>query len=138
MDCSNTARWLYREAAGVELPRTASDQYESLRVAGKLWETPRPDASRPDRLDRFLATRLQPGDLLFWENTYRPVRQPDITHVMIYLGRDASGRLLMAGSQSSQGVSIYRFDPHATKGGYSAWFGLVRRHGRFVAYGRPL
>ncbi|MBV9127082.1 MAG: C40 family peptidase [Verrucomicrobia bacterium] len=138
MDCSNTARWLYQDAAGLELPRTASDQYESLRVAGRLWETPRDDASRPERLDKFLAAHLQPGDLLFWENTYQPVRHPDITHVMIFLGRDAAGRLLMAGSQGARGVNIYPFDPHAMKGGYSAWFGLVHRHGRFVAYGRPL
>ena len=129
---------LLASIAGVELPRTASDQYETLRAAGRLWETPRDDAHRPEKLDRFLAARLQPGDLLFWENTYQPVRSPDITHVMIFLGRDSAGRLLMAGSQRTDGVSIYRFDPHATKGGYSAWFGLVRRHGRFVAYGRVL
>ena len=138
MDCSNTARWLYREAADLELPRTASDQYESLRLANRLWETPRDDTSRPEKLERWLAARLQPGDLLFWENTYKPVRQPDITHVMIFLGRDTTGHWLMAGSQSTQGVSIYKFNPHAVKGGYSAWFGLVRRHGRFVAFGRPL
>jgi cell wall-associated NlpC family hydrolase len=136
MDCSNTSRYLYQTVAGLDIGRTASDQYYFLRVKNRAWDVPTGWDHLP-RLD-FLRKHLEPGDLLFWENTYKPVRHPDITHVMVYLGHDEEGRWQMAGSQASAGVSIYRFDPQAPKGGYSSWFGLVHHAGRFVAYGRPL
>ncbi len=123
MDCSNTARWLYASTLGKSLPRTASGQYETLRAQRRLWS-----ASR--------LRDLKPGDLLFWENTYKPSRQPPITHVMIFLGRDASGRMLMAGSQGSRGVDVYTFDPSKPMGGYN-WFLWFKKKGRFIAYGRP-
>jgi cell wall-associated NlpC family hydrolase len=128
MDCSNTARWIVRETRGIELPRTASSQYEWLKKNKRLWRV-RPNAAA-------LRKRLKPGDLLFWEHTYRPVRKPPVTHVMVYLGTDAQGRMLMAGSQGSRGVDTYTFDPAAKMGSYPffLWF---RRDGRFVAYGRP-
>lgn len=128
MDCSNTARWLLRETRQVSLPRTASDQYEFLRKSRRLWRV-RGNSSA-------LRKRLEPGDLLFWENTYRPVRKPPITHVMVYLGTDNSGQMWMAGSQSSKGPNVYRFNPEARMGGYR-FFWFFRRDGRFVAYGRP-
>lgn len=137
MDCSNTARWLYRNAVGLDLPRTASEQYLALERAGKLRKAPRgwfsKDINR-GRLDRDLRT----GDLLFWENTYRPVRRPDITHVMVFLGTDAQGRWMMAGSERAKGVNVYVFDPDKKKGGYSTFLGLFKHHGRFVAFGNPL
>lgn len=128
MDCSNTARWLHKEVNGIELPRTASDQYEWLRARRKLWK------ARPD--SRSLAKKLEPGDLLFWENTYKPVRKPPITHVMVYLGRDSSGRMMMAGSQGSSGPDVYPFKPEQKMGGYR-FFLFFHKDGRFVAYGRP-
>lgn len=128
MDCSNTSRWLQREVRGVELPRTASDQYEWLRKRRKLWKT--------GTSERKLRKKLEPGDLLFWENTYKPVRKPAITHVMTYLGTDSAGRMRMAGSQSSKGVNVYTFKPDMKMGGYN-WFLWFRREGKFVAYGRP-
>jgi cell wall-associated NlpC family hydrolase len=127
MDCSNTARWLYREVRGIDLPRTASDQYELLRRHGRLWRT---------RDERTLRKRLRPGDLLFWENTYKPPRKPPVTHVMVYLGTDARGRMMMAGSQNSSGPDIYEFHPDKKTGGYRFFF-FFHRDGRFVAYGRP-
>lgn len=137
MDCSNTCRWVYREAAGVTLPRTASDQYVQLDRAGLLWKAPRglfSSSVNVKKLDRNLRT----GDLLFWENTYKPVRHPDITHVMLFLGEDKDGHWFMAGSQASKGVAIYEFDPNKKKGGYKTFFGLFKHEGKFVAYGRPL
>jgi cell wall-associated NlpC family hydrolase len=128
MDCSNTSRWLYQEVKALDLPRTASDQYEWLRQRRRLWK------ARPDPCS--LRKKLQPGDLLFWENTCKPPRRPPITHVMVYLGTDASGRMLMAGSQGSSGPDIYDFDPGKRMGGYR-FFLFFRRDGKFVAYGRP-
>lgn len=128
MDCSNTARWITRNTHNVELPRTASGQYEWLRQRKRLWRT-KPNAAT-------LRKVLKPGDLLFWEHTYRPVRKPPVTHVMVYMGTDASGRMQMAGSQGSRGVGTYTFNPAAKMGSYPffLWF---RREGKFVAYGRP-
>ena len=144
MDCSNTTRYLYQVTAGIQLPRTASDQYYYLHLQDKAWDVPMTSAGFADC--NFLRNNLKPGDLLFWENTYRPERQPPITHVMIFLGSDDRGRWLMAGSQGSRGFynrrhsgpDVYVFDPTHAVGGYTTWLGLVRHHGRFVAYGRPL
>ncbi|CAN5770208.1 hypothetical protein BH09VER1_BH09VER1_45940 [soil metagenome] len=128
MDCSNAVRWFYASALGKALPRTASDQYEMLRAQGRLWTA--------RGLNPFWLQGLKPGDLLFWENTYKPTRRPPITHVMVYLGRDARGRMMMAGSQGSKGVDVYAFDPAKPVGGYN-WFLWFKKKGRFVAYGRP-
>lgn len=137
MDCSNTARWIYKSALGIDLPRTASDQYLAFQRAGKLRKAPRgwfsKDVNRK-KLDHDLRT----GDLLFWENTYRPVRNPDITHVMVFLGTDPQGRWMMAGSEGAKGVNIYTFDPDKKKGGYSTFLGLFKHHGKFVAYARGI
>jgi cell wall-associated NlpC family hydrolase len=128
MDCSNAVRWFYRELWGGELPRTASDQYLHFRREGKFRRA-RPDAVK-------LAGSLQPGDFLFWEHTYKPRRKPPVTHVMMYLGRDASGRMWMAGAQGSRGVRVYEFRPKGRMGGYN-WFLWFRREGRFIGYARP-
>lgn len=145
MDCSNTSRYLYKKALGIELPRTASDQYYNLKIQSKAWDVPLDDKEKPDLA--FLERYLRVGDLLFWENTYKPERDPPITHVTIFLGKDEKGRWIMAGSQSSSrgrygntrgGPDIYLFDPLKPTGGYSTWFGFVHKTGRFVAFGRPL
>ncbi len=142
MDCSNTSRWLYKTVAGINLPRTASDQYYYLHQQGKAWDVPATDYGVPDVA--YLQRNLRPGDLLFWENTYRPERQPPITHVMVFLGTNEHGQWIMAGSQSSGGEhgrrdggpDVYVFRPSQPCGGYTSWF--VHHRGRFCAFGRPL
>jgi LysM repeat protein len=145
MDCSNTSRYLYQVTAGIQLPRTASDQYYDLHLQNKAWDVPTVSNGFADC--NFLRSNLKPGDLLFWENTYRPDRQPPITHVMIFLGTNAKGQWIMAGSQSSHGgqynphrsgPDVYVFNPTRPTGGYTTWMGLVHHQGRFCAYGRPL
>lgn len=145
MDCSNTARYLYKVTSGIELPRTASDQYYYLHLQGKAWDVPLTSYGFADT--NFLRHNLKPGDLLFWENTYRPDRQPPITHVMVFLGTNAAGQWIMAGSQTSRGgehnrrnggPDIYVFRPSQPCGGYTTWLGLVHHQGRFCAFGRPL
>lgn len=131
MDCSNTARWIYRSATGIELPRTASDQYLYARKNGRVWRISADN-------QRALAKRLRPGDLLFWEHTYKPTRKPPVTHVMVYVGKDAAGHWLMAGSKSSKGVGVFRFDPRQPSGGYRFFLGIFHRSGRFVGVGRVL
>ena len=142
MDCSNTSRWLYKTVAGIALPRTASDQYYYLHQQGKAWDVPQDDYGLPDVA--YLQRNLKPGDLLFWENTYRPERSPPITHVMVFLGTNERGQWIMAGSQGSGGEhgrrdggpDVYVFRPSQPCGGYTSWF--VHHKGRFCAFGRPL
>jgi cell wall-associated NlpC family hydrolase len=145
MDCSNTSRWLYKSVTGINLPRTASDQYYYLHQQGKAWDVPKTDYGLPDVA--YLQHNLKPGDLLFWENTYKPERSPPITHVMVFLGTNERGEWIMAGSQSSRGgehnrrdggPDVYIFRPSQPCGGWSSWFGMNRHVGRFCAFGRPL
>ncbi len=143
MDCSNTSRWLYKSVAGINLPRTASDQYYYLHQQGKAWDVPPGPTGWADV--NYLQKHLKPGDLLFWENTYRPERQPPITHVMVFLGTNEKGQWIMSGSQGSRGgehnrrdggPDVYIFRPSQPCGGYTSWF--VHHTGRFCAFGRPL
>ena len=145
MDCSNTTRYLYKVTTGIQLPRTASDQYYYLHLQNKAWDVPQASNGFADC--NFLRENLKPGDLLFWENTYRPERQPPITHVMVFLGTNDKGQWIMAGSQTSRGgehnrrnggPDIYVFNPTQPCGGYTTWMGLVHHQGRFCAFGRPL
>ena len=134
MDCSNAARYLVRQTRGVELPRTASDQYNYVRRHGRLRRAGGWFGGVPDQA--WWAARLRPGDLLFWEHTYKPPRKPPVTHVMVYLGRGERGELLMAGAQNSRGVGIYQLQPRVPYGGHGGFFGLFKKKGRLVAYGR--
>ena len=145
MDCSNTVRYIYKATTGIQLPRTASDQYYYLHLQNKAWDVPQVSSGFADC--NFLRHNLKPGDLLFWENTYRPERQPPITHVMVFLGTNAKGDWIMAGSQTGKGgehnrshggPDIYVFNPTKPCGGYTTWLGMVHHQGRFCAYGRPL
>jgi cell wall-associated NlpC family hydrolase len=134
MDCSNAARYLISRTAGVDLPRTASAQYEHVRRHGKLKRVGGLFGGTPDL--KWWAKRLRPGDLLFWEHTYKPQRQPPVTHVMVYVGRDEKGNLLMAGSQNSRGVGIYKLQPRVPYGGHGGFLGMFKKKGKLVAYGR--
>lgn len=134
MDCSNTARYLIAKTRGIELPRTASDQYLFVQRHGRLKRAGGLFGGTPDL--PWWKERLRPGDLLFWEHTYRPKRRPPVTHVMIYLGRDENGTPLMVGAQNSRGVNIYKLQPRVAYGGHGGFLGLFRKKGKLVAYGR--
>ena len=69
-DCSGLVQWVYGQA-GVRLPRTAQQQFNSTARIGR--------------------NDLQPGDLVFFTRTY-PSHEP-ITHVGIYVG---GGRMVNA------------------------------------------
>ena len=134
MDCSNAARYLLRQTLGVDLPRTASEQYNYVRSRGRVKRVGGLFGGVPDT--GWWAKRLRPGDLLFWEHTYKPQRKPPVTHVMVYLGRGERGELLMAGAQNSRGVGIYKLQPRVAYGGHGGFFGLFKKKGKLVAYGR--
>ncbi|MFD4820125.1 bifunctional lytic transglycosylase/C40 family peptidase [Peribacillus butanolivorans] len=62
-DCSSLMQWIFKEA-GVNLPRTANEQYKASKKIQK--------------------SDLKPGDLVFFTNTYNA--GVPVTHVGIYIG----------------------------------------------------
>ncbi|MFZ5807224.1 MAG: NlpC/P60 family protein [Verrucomicrobiota bacterium] len=142
MDCSNTARYLYKKVLGTDIPRTASDQYYELSRKHKITPAPLMEDGSVDT--EKLLGMLRSGDLLFWEWTYNIKRRPPISHVMIYLGKTKNGTPKMVGSSSaswgektrSGGVDVYVFDPNASMGGVKNFWGHYVRRGRFVGFGR--
>ena len=142
MDCSNTVRYIVWKVFGLNLPRTASDQYVFLRQRGKVREVPLQGDGRID--PHKLVSEMRSGDLLFWEWTYNVPRDPPISHVMIYLGRKKDGQAMVAGSsqrldgERGGGVDVYTFDPNAASGNARNFFNFITHRGRLVAYARPV
>ncbi len=77
-DCSGFVRYILGHAAGVSLPRTAMEQYFHGKPIAKQ--------------------DLQPGDLVFFKNTYRH----GISHVGLYMG---NGKFIHA-ANASKGVRV--------------------------------
>ena len=124
LDCSGTVKYLLDRHGWPRVPRTASDQYVWLQQNGLLQQTSR--STDPGSI----LGRLRPGDLLFWRGTYVTNRWPDVSHVMIYLGRDSrTGMHQMFGASSSKRrglhgsqVDVYEFNP--AKPGRSEFIGF--------------
>lgn len=83
-DCSGLIQWAYQKS-GVSLPRTAEEQFRATM--------------------RLRAQDLQPGDLVFYANTYKP----GISHVAIYAG---NGQVIMAPSEGSTVKRMTMADPY--------------------------
>jgi cell wall-associated NlpC family hydrolase len=81
-DCSGLTLFAARKALGVTLPRVAADQFKAGVAVN--------------------AADLQPGDLVFYANTYAP----GITHVGIYIG---GGRWVSALSEE-YGIQVVSLD----------------------------
>ena len=99
-DCSGLTQWSYRQV-GVALPRTAQQQFDATQ-----------------RLD---PGELQPGDLVFFAQTY-PDPANWITHVGIYVG---GGRMINAPQEGDVIQEASVFDGYW--GGKFAGAGRVRR-----------
>jgi len=127
LDCSGTILYLLKGMGISGVPRTASAQYLWLEKRGTLSKV------RPWSSPQGVLKKLRPGDLLFWKGTYDTGRYPNVSHVMIYLGRDSkTGQPLMFGASSRKtkgrngnGVDIYPFN-----------YPKKKSKGRFVGFGR--
>lgn len=131
-DCSGSVYYLLR-GIGLAPPRSSSAQFDWLKDAGTL--VPVPEDTRS--LDGEVFARLRPGDLLFWTGTYQPKdgRTNGITHVQIYLGREAKdGRPVMIGS--SDGRS-YRGRKQCGYGVYDFRLPRPGSRARFAGFGTP-
>lgn len=102
-DCSGLVLWVYQQL-GLQVPRTAQQQFE--------WAVP------------IEPSQLQPGDLVFYENTYA---SPDrITHVGIYVG---GGIAVMATKSGDYVREVLLSDPY--------WSAHVVSAGRPPYWGAP-
>jgi cell wall-associated NlpC family hydrolase len=112
MDCSGFIHYVLSKNGVGDVPRDAREQYIWVRKAGNF------QAVLGHSDDTFELDSLKPGDLLFWSGTYSVDRDPDITHTMIYLGREktTNHRIMVGASdgrsykgQSRFGVSVFDF-----------------------------
>lgn len=111
MDCSGTISYLLKKQDIDDVPRQADGIYQWAYKQGGF------SAVNGHQLNSFEFSDMKPGDLLFWSGTYPVKRDPAITHVMMYLGRDKQNRPLMFGAtngrtyhgQSQSGVGVFDF-----------------------------
>jgi peptidoglycan DL-endopeptidase CwlO len=112
MDCSGFIYYVLQQNGFPDVPRDSSQQYVWVRKAGNF------NAVLSRHEDSFELDALKPGDLLFWRGTYSIDRDPPITHVMIYLGREKrTKKRVMVGASDGRtydgkqrfGVSVFDF-----------------------------
>jgi hypothetical protein len=96
MDCSGATTAMLKQVDIVP-PRSAHGQYEWLKEAGRLTLVPA-SARTPD--DPVFRTLL-PGDLIFWAREDAEVFR--VSHVHLYLGKEADGHAVMIGSSDGRG-----------------------------------
>jgi cell wall-associated NlpC family hydrolase len=131
LDCSGTISATLSNAGMRGHPRDSFSQYEWLAESGSF------HLARGGGFGRFNIEKVRPGDLLFWTNTYRTKRNPPVTHVALYLGREkATGRHVMVhagggkkyNGKSRRGVTVANFD-------YPDKIGVRAGKGSFFGYG---
>jgi peptidoglycan DL-endopeptidase CwlO len=132
LDCSGLIYYVLTQSGVKDVPRDASGQYAWVRKSHKFQAV----ISHNDKT--FEMDELKPGDLLFWTGTYDVEKDPPITHIMIYLGREkgTNERVMVGASdgrtyhgESRYGVGVFDFKvsrPGTTREG---------RTPAFVGYG---
>lgn len=112
LDCSGFIHYVLTKSGLSNVPRDARDQYTWVRKAGNF------QAVLGHNDDTFELDGLRPGDLLFWASASGASHEPDITQIMIYVGRDkATNQRLMIGAsehstyngQKKSGVGVFDF-----------------------------
>jgi cell wall-associated NlpC family hydrolase len=96
MDCSGTIHYLLQSYGQKEVPRQSDQIYRWVKKQGTFY----PVKSRSFHSKEF--SHLKPGALLFWTRTYPTKRKQQITHVMLYLGKDKQGHQFMFGASNSR------------------------------------
>jgi cell wall-associated NlpC family hydrolase len=113
MDCSGAVYHVLQGKGWGNCPRQSDQMYAWAWKAGTF----RAVNGRTRKSWEF--AEIRPGDLLFWTNTTgKSDREPPVTHVMIFLGREKkSGREVMFGSSDGRtydgkarwGVGVFDF-----------------------------
>ena len=119
MDCSGTLFYLLTQYGLKEIPHSSHTLYEWVVKKGTFYSI------TGDELKPSIGlTHLKPGDLLFWNGTYKTKQEVKATHVMIYLGKNKRGLPLMVGASDGRtykgkkvfGVSVFDLQiPHGDK-----------------------
>ncbi len=112
MDCSGTVYYILNTLGVKDVPRSSHLMYQWAWEKGHFY------AVNSDQMTSFEFEHLKPGDLLFWSGTYKTDRNPNVTHVMIYLGKNRDGAPLMIGASNGRtykgrkiyGVSVFDFN----------------------------
>lgn len=111
MDCSGTIYYMLNKMGVTDVPRSSHLIYKWVWEKGHFY------AVNGRKLDSFEFSNLNPGDLLFWSGTYATDHEPNVSHVMLYIGKNKAGQPLMAGSSDGRtykgrkiyGVSVFDF-----------------------------
>lgn len=147
MDCSGTVQYIYKTLFGIQLPRSSYEQYLHVKNLGNFRPPPKTEEGKIDSIA--LRKQLRTGDLLFWTNTHTDIpkdRNPPISHVMIYIGRNPEGIMKAGGANTfgrgervlRGGVDIYTFDPNQKMGCVKDSKGNCVKNSEFFGFGSPL
>jgi len=126
LDCSGAVHYVFSSLGYRYVPRQSNHQYYWLEKAGTL--------QKRNRLDEVTLRRLKPGDLMFWNGTYNTgKRWPEVSHVMIYMGRDPQtgehwmfgGRGSRSSGRNGNGIDFHRLEVGHGESG----------RGTFIGYG---
>lgn len=112
MDCSGTIYYLLTKVGIKEVPRSSDLIYQWVSEKGHFYVV------NEFKFSSLQFSHLRPGDLLFWSGTYEIKRALNVTHVMLYLGKNNEGEPLMIGSSDGRtyngikiyGVSVFNFN----------------------------
>jgi cell wall-associated NlpC family hydrolase len=112
LDCSGFIYYVLTKSGVKSVPRDAREQYVWVRKAGNF------QAVLGHGDDTFELDALKPGDLLFWANNSGLSREPEITQITIYVGRDKTTkqRLMIGASEGGtykgvkkSGIGVFDF-----------------------------
>lgn len=125
LDCSGAISYLLKQQEIDDVPRQADEIYKWAWKKGEFY------AVNGHQINSFEFAELKPGDLLFWSGTYPVKRDPAVTHVMMYLGRDHDNRPLMFGATNGR---TYRGRPQSGVGVYDFKVPPPHSKARFLGY----
>jgi len=124
MDCSGSVHHVLSRVGYRYVPRQCNHQYYWLVKTGQF--------NKASKLDEKTLRKMRPGDLMFWKGTYNTgKRWPDVSHVMVYMGRDPStGKHWMFGGRGTSkrginggGVDFFSFTPRESEGRKASFIG---------------
>ena len=128
MDCSGTIYRLLQDGGIKETPRQSDEMCRWVMKQAVLHRT-----EKADSFSNTLFGSMEPGDLAFWTGTYDTgaLRDPPITHVMMYLGiRKKDGKPIVFGASDGRSYEGQR------RCGVSAFdFVLPKKEGKATFYG---
>ena len=116
IDCSAFTQKMMA-AGGVNVPRTAREQFESTKNHFVCTE--------------YEPSKMRPGDMIFFKGTQTGLGNNTASHVGIYIG---NGKMIHSGN-STKGVGVVDLSKGYNRG---KWLGVTRPSNNFVAQGASI